>query len=63
MTQFYTRDANHPKVITKSGSCSRCHTEFAWHLLEPTILANQHIRMLCPSCRMDKEPTCRESDV
>ena len=60
MTRFYVRDADHPRVITQSGACSKCHAAFRWGLLEPFVLSSQHIQLLCPSCRMDREPGCKE---
>ena len=62
MTRFYVRDADHPNVITASGHCSRCHAEFRWGLLEPFVLPNQHIRMLCPSCRLEHQSRQCEED-
>ena len=53
-------DTDHPSVMLKAGHCSKCRYEFDYKLLEPFILANSHIQLLCPSCRMDREPTCKE---
>ena len=45
---------DHPRVIAKKGQCSRCHYELFWSVLEPVVLPNDRVQVLCPSCRMDR---------
>jgi len=55
-------DSDHPSVMLKEGRCSRCQTLMGWNLLEPFILSNQHLQLLCPSCRMARQPIQCEED-
>jgi hypothetical protein len=53
MTRLQTDTGLPANPITKHGRCSKCRYEYRWGLLEYTILPNQHMQFLCPSCRMD----------
>ena len=54
-------DTEHPTECILKGICSRCQYAFDWRLLEPLVNLHQRIRLLCPSCRMEVEPTCKEA--
>lgn len=62
MTRSIYWKSDHPSVITKAGHCSRCHEELDWRLLEPFILPNERIQMLCPSCRMERQSRVCDED-
>lgn len=54
-------DTDHPRAVSLKGQCSRCRYTMFWRILEPFTTSKGGVVILCPSCRMDREPTCREA--
>ena len=61
MTRSAVHDTDHPAAISLKGQCTRCRYTMFWKILEPFTTPSGRVEILCPSCRMDRETSCKEA--